>query len=151
MSLAVACVKPLTQGRLDHRTTTVQVQKKVGAWCMEQSDGSSWAVRGLGCWMEAWLLFQAHLQHLCGITLQDYLLQSFTVEEHVTKRPRSLHLEVGIIARWEIHGVVVRNGSVVQMWNVKGLELLTDTECALAWTQTDQMLGWWDRIKEVKV
>lgn len=82
---------------------------------MERSNGSSWVARSLGCWMEAWLLFQAHLRHLRGITLQDYLLQSFIVEAHVRKRPCWLHLEVDIIAHREIHGVVVRDGPEVQM------------------------------------
>lgn len=118
---------------------------------MERSNGSSWVARGLGCWMEAWLLFQAHLGHLRGITLQDYLLQSFIVEAHVRKRPCWLHLEVDIIAHREIHGVVVRDGPEVQMGlscfkkknfmlNPKGLGLLTGTDCALARTPMDCML-----------
>lgn len=134
-------------------------QKKLVYDVWKGSNGSSWVLRGLGCWMEAWLLFQVHLQHLCGITLQDYLLQSFIVEVCVRKRPCWLHLEVDKIVHGEIHGVVIRNGPAVQMDlllltfnpNAKGLELLSGTECTLAKIPLDWMLGWQDGIKEGKV
>lgn len=77
-----------------------------------------------------------------SVTLQDYLLQSFKVEVHVRKR---LHLEVNIIVHFEIHGVVTRNETAVQMGlllltfnpNVNGVGLLMGTECALARTPVD--------------